>query len=139
MLLQQMGLSYESFLRWKRRMNAGEEPVFRPGPKKLERIDLAGLNQSLAGLHHARKRTHGTKELLRQYSLQVSRRQLNAMVVEARKEHTHREAAALQRIHWHYPDLAWAVDGSEFAAEPVGDKLILCAVQDSRPFCQTLY
>jgi hypothetical protein len=129
-LLAQMGLSYDSYLRWKRRMKEGEEPVYRPGPKKLERIDFAGLKQALANLKHSRKRTHGTGELLRQYSLQVSRRQLNAMVMETRMEHAHRKAAALQRIHWHYPDLAWAVDGSEFAAEPVGGNLILCTVQD---------
>ena len=97
-----MGLSYDSYLRWKRRMKEGEEPVYRPGPKKLERIDFAGLKQALANLKHSRKRTHGTGELLRQYSLQVSRRQLNAMVMETRKEHAHRKAAALQRIHWHY-------------------------------------
>jgi hypothetical protein len=129
-LLEQMGLSYDSYLRWKRQIKAGEEPVCRPGPRKVERIDLAGLQQAIANLEHTRKRTHDTGVLYRHYGSQVSRRQLNAMVVEARQEHAHRQAAALQRIHWHYPDLAWAVDGSELAAEPVGDQLILCTVQD---------
>jgi len=129
-LLGQIGLSYDSYLRWKRRVKAGEEPVYRPGPRKLGGIDLAGLKQALANLKHSRKRTRGTGELLRQYSLQVSRRQLGAMVVDARREYAHRQAASLQRIHWHYPDLAWAIDGSEFDAQPVDGKLILCTVQD---------
>jgi hypothetical protein len=130
MLLGEMGLSYDSFLRWKRRINKGEEPVCRPGPQKLERIDLAGLKQSLANLDHARKRTHGTGALYQYYSSQVSRRQLAAMVVEARKEHTGRLTAHMQHIFWHYPDLAWAIDGSEFTDEPAGGTLMTYNVQD---------
>lgn len=130
MLLEQMGLSYDSFLRWKRRIKKGEEPVCRPGPRKLERIDLAGLQQAIANLKHARKRTSDTGELYRDYSRQVSRRQLNIMVEQARKEHANRRASGMQRIFWHYPDLAWAIDGSELSAEPARSKHIMYTVQD---------
>lgn len=130
MLLGEMGLSYDSFLRWKRRIKKGEEPVCRPGPRKLEGITLAGLRHALANLEHTRKRTHGTGELYQHYGNQVSRRQLAVMVVEARKEHTGKLTAHMQRIFWHYPDLAWAIDGSEHTADFSCDTLIMYNVQD---------
>ena len=65
MLVAQMGLSYESFLRWRRRIKTGQEPVCRPGPKKLEPLDIAGLRQAVANLEHGRKRTHDTGAIYR--------------------------------------------------------------------------
>jgi hypothetical protein len=130
MLLGELGLSYDSYLRWKRRIKQGEEPVHRPGPKKFERIDLAGLKQALANLKHTRKRTRDTGELYRVYASQLSRRQLAAMVVEARKEYTGRLTADMQRIFWHYPDLAWAIDGSELAIDSASGTLMTYNVQD---------
>jgi hypothetical protein len=107
-----MGLSYDSFMRWKRRIKTGVDAVSQPGPRKVERIDLEGLQQEVANLNHARKRTHETGLLYRRYNLQVSRRELNTMVIEARREHRSRQVASMQRIFWHQPNLAWAIDGS---------------------------
>jgi len=136
MLVAQMGLSYDSFLRWKRRMKTGQEPVGRPGPKKLEPLDIAGLRQAVANLEHARNRTHDTGAIYRRYSMQVSRRQLNVMIIDARKEHTKMHTAGMQRIIWHYPDLAWAVDGSELTDEAAPGKLIMYNVQDLCSRCK---
>jgi len=129
-LAQQMGLSYYSFMRWKRRIKQGEEPVCQPGPKKVERIELEQLQQDIAHLKHVAKRAHATGALQRHYSMQVSRRQLNTMVIEARKEHTRKQAARMQRIVWHHPDLAWAIDGSQFTPDPASSTLIAYNVQD---------
>ena len=123
-LVSQMGFSYDSFMRWKRRIARGEEPVCRPGPKKVERIDVEELQRDIANLQHAAKRSHATGVLYRRYSLQVSRRQLNLMVIEARREHRRKQAARMQRIVWHHPDLAWAIDGNEFKPDPACRKLI---------------
>jgi hypothetical protein len=60
-LVKQMSLSYDSYMRWKRRIKTGAEPVWQPGPRKVERIDLEGLQQDVANLKHARKRTHETR------------------------------------------------------------------------------
>jgi hypothetical protein len=129
-LVKQMGLSYDSFMRWKRRIKTGAEAVCRPGPRKLERIDLEGLQQDVANLKHGVKRTHETGLLYRHYNLQVSRRELNTMVIEARREHRIEQAAGMQRIFWHHPNLAWAIDGSELTAAPDRSKLIMYNVQD---------
>jgi hypothetical protein len=129
-LVNQMGLSYDSFMRWKRRIKTGAEAVCRPGPRKVERIDLEGLQQEVANLKHAGKRTHETGVLYRHYNLQVSRRELNTMVIEARREHRSKQAAGMQRIFWHHPDLAWAIDGSELTADPACSTLIMYNVQD---------
>ena len=34
-LARQMALSYDSLMRWKRRIRKGEDPVNKPGPRKL--------------------------------------------------------------------------------------------------------
>jgi len=112
-LAGQMALSYESLMRWKRRIRNGQDPVCTPGPKKVEPLNLKSLKADIQLLQHARKRTHATGVLYQHYRMQVSRRQLNTMVIEARREHHRQEADRMQRIEWHQPDLAWAIDGSE--------------------------
>jgi len=112
-LAKQMGLSYDSLLRWKKRIKNGKDPINRPGPRKVEPIDLKGLQEEVKELKHGRKRTHATGALYQHYRMQVSRRQMSTMVMEARKEYLRQEAAHMQHIKWHHPDLAWAMDGSE--------------------------
>jgi hypothetical protein len=112
-LAGQMALSYDSLMRWKRRIRNGRDPVSTPGPKKVEPLNLTGLKADIELLKHARKRTHATGALYQNYRAQVSRRQFNAMVIEARREYHRQEADRMQRIAWHQPDLAWAIDGSE--------------------------
>jgi len=127
-LVQQMALSYDSLMRWKRRIKNGQDPVNRPGPRKVEPLDLKSLQEDIKQLKHVRKRTHATGALYQHYRMQVSRRQMSAMVIEARKEYRRQEADRMQHIEWHHPDLAWAIDGSE--PDPAQDLLIVYRVQD---------
>jgi hypothetical protein len=62
--------------------------------------------------------------------MQVSRRELNKMVIEARKEYKKQQAVRIQRIFWHYPNLTWAIDGSELDLHPSQSKLIMYNLQD---------
>ena len=126
-LAGQMALSYDSLMRWKRRIKNGRDPVRTPGPKKVEPLDLKGLEADIKQLQHARKRTHATGLLYQQYRAQVSRRQLNTMVIEARNEYRRQEADRMQHIEWRHPDLAWAIDGSE---PDTVHNLIVYRVQD---------
>ncbi len=126
-LAQQAALSYDSLMRWKRRIRNGQDPVSTPGPKKVEPLNLTSLKADIKQLKHARKRTHATGALYQSYRSQVSRRQLNTMVIEARKEHHRQEADRMQRIEWLHPDLAWAIDGSE---PDTTQNLIVYRVQD---------
>lgn len=127
-LTRQMPLSYDSLMRWKRRIRNGQNPVRTPGPKKVEPLNLKTLQADIKLLKHARKRTHATGALYQQYRAQVSRRQLNTMVIEARREHHRQEADRMQRITWHHPNMAWAIDGSE--PDPAHNPLTVYRVQD---------
>jgi hypothetical protein len=46
-LTQEMGLSYDSLMRWKRRIQNGQDPVSKPGPRKIEPLDLKGLQADI--------------------------------------------------------------------------------------------
>jgi hypothetical protein len=127
-LAQQMGLSYDSLMRWRRRIRNGEDPVSKPGPRKVEPLDLKGLQEDIKRLKHVKKRTHATGVLYQHYRNQVSRRQFNSMVIEARKGYRRQEAARMQHIEWHHPDLAWAIDGSK--PDTAQNPLIVYRVQD---------
>jgi len=112
-LARQMGLSYDSLMRWKRRIRKGEDPANKPGPRKVAPLNLKGLRDDIKQLKHVRKRTHETGGLYQHYRNQVSRRQFNTMVIEARREYQRQETARMQRIEWCHPNLAWAIDGSK--------------------------
>jgi hypothetical protein len=129
-LLKETPFSYSSFMRWKARFKMGMPAIKRPGPKKVENIDLENLEQDIKNLKHCRKRTHKTVVLYQQYKEQVSRREFNTMVWEARNAYKRQQAADMYRILWHHPDLAWAIDGSDFTPKALLSKLSICNVQD---------
>ena len=55
---------------------------------------------------------------------------MNAMVIQARREHRQKQAACRCQIQWHHVDLAWSIDGSELAFDPNSRKLVMYNVQD---------
>jgi transposase len=42
-LVGELGISYATLMRWKRRLSRGLDPVGKPGPKKVRPLDLAEL------------------------------------------------------------------------------------------------
>ena len=113
-LLKEVNFSYASFMRWKSRIASGMLPVEAPGAKKIEPFDISQLSRQIESLRHGKKRTHGTGTLHRAYRSSLSRRELNAMVGAVRKNCNRHRVAAQSRVIWHRPDLAWALDGSEY-------------------------
>ena len=109
-LLKETSFSYASFMRWKGRIAKGRDPVQRPGPKKVEAFDLRKLKDEIKQLNHRRKRTHQTAAVYEGYKDCVSRRTLRALIAEARSAQRKQQADCLQRIRWHHPGLAWALD-----------------------------
>ena len=92
-----------SLMRWKSHQQAGTAVVGRPGPAKVEPLDLQSLHEEILALAHGRKRTHGTGELYEQHREQISRRDLQALVEATRRE-LQQEANALERrIDWLVP------------------------------------
>ncbi len=93
----QLGLSYTTLMRWKRRLTMGQPAVGKPGPKKVRPLNLGQLRQEIQDLDHGSKRSRGTGRLHAAYNGAISRRELNRMIVSVRNENTRQRAA--QRYH----------------------------------------
>jgi hypothetical protein len=119
-------VSLPSYMRWKRRIHAGREPVQKPGVKKIQPIDLDALKQRIEDLPHGKKRTAGTGQAYDACRHGISRREFNAMVREVRQDTNKRKAASQCQVVWLRPDLAWAMDGLEYRN---------CHVQNVQDLC----
>ncbi len=110
-ICEALQIPYSSAMRWHVRDLRNMHLVGRPGPKKTVQVDITAVKQEVALLQHRRKRTHGTNHLKDKYRLIISRREIEHMVQEARKEKNSR----MRRIAWHTPGLAWAIDGASMS------------------------
>ena len=59
-LVCELGVSYATLMRWKRRLSRGLAPVGKPGPKKVRPFDLGELKARIRELEHGRRRSRGT-------------------------------------------------------------------------------
>lgn len=109
-LANQTGLSYRTLMRWKRRLADNLPAVGKRGPKKVQPLNMNELKAKIRNLDHGPKRSTGTGELHRTYGASISRRELNALVIQARNESNHRRRTDTCCVSWLRPNLAWAVD-----------------------------
>ncbi len=109
-LASQVGLRYRTLMRWKRRLAGGLPAVGKRGPKKVRPLNLNELKAKIRDLDHGAKRSRGTGRLHGAYGPSISRRELNALVIQARNESNRRRKAETCRVSWLRPNLAWAVD-----------------------------
>ena len=119
-------MSLPSYMRWKRRIHNGRDPVQKPGAKKIHPIDLEALKQRLEDLPHGKKRTAGTGPVYDASRHGISRREFNTMVRQVRTDTNGRKAAGQCQVDWLRPDLAWAMDGLEYRD---------CHVQNVQDLC----
>jgi len=125
-----LALPYGTFQRWRQRVEQGAEPRAPAGPKKVGPLPLAELQEQIARLPHRTYRTAGTGTLYRSYQERISRRQLTQMVCQERQRKKQARRAHGQRITWHHPNVAWAMDGTEYERDAQGQKLRLVGFQD---------
>ena len=129
LILQELGIDYASFMRWKKRIAAGLQPLKSPGPKKIHPFDLSELTRKIASLHHGKKRTRDTGRLYESYKNIISRRELDAMIVQVRQEMELDRVSAMNRVIWHRSDVAWAIDGTEYMAGFSDEKMYVQNLQ----------
>ncbi len=129
-LAAEAGVGYRRLMRWRRRIGKGEPPLKVPGPKKTVPFDLCQLHQDIELLSHGRKRSRGSTAFHRAHGEALSRREIDALVRMARKAHNGLRAAGVNRVRWHVPNLAWALDGSEYRSRLVTGKLHMQNLQD---------
>ena len=119
-------LSLPSYMRWKKRLSASQEPIRKPGAKKVLPIDLKKLKRRIDSLTHGKKRSNGTGQLYHANRQRISRREFNALVREVRDEFNRRQVVSRCQVDWLRPDLAWALDGLEYGQ---------CHVQNLQDLC----
>lgn len=129
-ILKEVGIRYASFMRWKRRIAAGDPPLQSPGPKKIEPLDLDELKKDIGSLRHGRKRSGDTGRLYESYKNVISRRELNTMIFEVRRGVERDRVAGLNRVIWHRPDVAWTFDGTEYRTSFSNHKMYVQNLQD---------
>jgi hypothetical protein len=115
-------LPYSSVMRWRGRQARGLPVWQTPGPKKSLPLDWAEFYPLLRKLQHGRRRTQGTGELYARFADRLSRRQLRALVQEARQQQLH----SMKRIQWLWSGLAWSCDATQFG----DDGTLIIPVQD---------
>jgi hypothetical protein len=122
-------LPWSSLKRWQYRMRNRIAVLKRPGPKKVEPLDLSVFDQEIQLLDHGCKRSTGTTQLYQQYRFSVSRRELARMVEQVRHDVQGGRRRQLRRIEWLTPGVVWAMDVTEYKLETM-DKLYLHNTQD---------
>ncbi|MFZ4572607.1 MAG: hypothetical protein ACOYM0_15900 [Bacteroidales bacterium] len=127
-------VSYPTFMRWNGRYESGAELVSVPGPKKIERLELDGLKSDVFSLGFGPKRTSGTGSLRRKYQHQISRRNLDAMISEARCEVLDERRESMKRITWKTPRSVWSMDVTE--AKVKGGTVFVNLLQDMSSKCK---
>src|ERR671930_207774 len=105
--------SYATIMRWKGRLESGEELVHKTGPKKPAAADWEKLYGLIARLPHGRCRTQGTSRLHRLFIDCASRRQIRRLAGQVREE----DLQNMKRVHWNRPGLAWSIDTTEYGME----------------------
>ena len=125
-----LGVSRTTWQRWQTRAKRGEPPLQKPGPKKLGNLPLAEVGLEIEALRHRVKRTHGTGVLYRRHQESLSRRELAGRVEQERMRHHQEQRGRLRHLRWKQPNLAWAIDATEYVRDGQGRKLWVHAVKD---------
>jgi hypothetical protein len=125
-----LGLSYRCFCRWHQRRLEGRPVLLPPGPHKVGPLPLDALIEDLHQLIHGPRRTHGTGAFYQRWRAYVARHPLQAAVHAQRRQHLRARRQQLQRIRWLHPNLAWAIDATEYPKNAQGHRLFHIVVQD---------
>ncbi len=129
-LCDRLALPYGTLVRWRRRVKNGLPLLAQPGPRKLGALPFEELRREAALLPHGTKRSAGSGALYTKYSHAISRRDLGQLITRERKSLGEARRRNWKRISWKEPNLAWAIDATEYERDQQGRKLYVIAIQD---------
>lgn len=129
-LARELGISYATLMRWKRRLAQGRAPVEKPGPKKVRPLDLGELQAQIRDIEHGHRRSRGTGRLKGAFGDAISRRELERMIADVRRETNRKRSAQMCRVSWLRPNLAWAMDDCRCSGTGDGGRLYLHNLSD---------
>lgn len=112
-LCQELRLPYSSLMRWRHRREAEAPAVGKPGPSKVEPLDLEGLHREIGQMEHGRERTRGTGALYERHREEISRRDLHELVEATRRELRQEKQALERRVEWLVPGAVWSMDDTK--------------------------
>lgn len=124
-----IGIQPRRLRRWSERASLHQPQMKRPGPRKQDPVPQT-LEQEIRDLRHGCKRSRGVGELQRRHETVISRRDLDALVHRARREHHRRLRESRCRVEWTTPQVAWAFDGAESAKDHQKVRLVLHPIHD---------
>jgi len=93
--------------------------VSQPGPRVTTPEALRRLEGECIALEHCAKRSKDTATLHTKYRGQVSRRDLDAKVCEARKFRNAEYRRNLKHLQWYGVGIVWAMDDTEYGSGDV--------------------
>jgi len=125
-----LGVPRTTWQRWQSRAKHGEALLQKPGPKKLGKLPLAEVAMEIAALRHRLKRTHGTGPFYQRHRENLSRRELAEKVGQERHRQHQEKRGQLRHLRWKQPNLAWAIDATEYGRDGLGQRLWVHAVRD---------
>lgn len=129
-ILRSLPICSSTYRRWRFRIEHGEDPVKKPGPKVLKPLDLQKLNDELEQLRHGRKRSRGVSGVRTAVKDFISRRELSDIIAQMRKNSLHKERASHRNLSWKLPGSVWSMDICEIRMDQLPGKQFILCVQD---------
>ena len=105
--------AYSTMMRWRSRRKAGEAVIGNPGPAKVEPLRAGELHEEIRLLALGSQRVRGSVALQQRYCDQISRRDFQARMEDARREYRQEENALERRIEWLVTGLVWSMDDTK--------------------------
>jgi hypothetical protein len=112
-LCRAMEVPASTVRRWRQRRRTNQPLVQATGPKKVVPLDATALTANVQNLTHVRYRSHGTGDLYALYRDQVSRRVLQKLVFNTRKDLIEDQRASQRQVIWQAPGAIWGLDTTE--------------------------
>lgn len=126
-----MGIGHTNVRRWLTRLKNGEQMVNKRGPQVFTSEDMGeAIRSDVRGLRHGNRRSYGTSTIRGRYRGSISRRNLDALVKQARREVVAVTRKNNKRVQWRAANLVWAVDDTELPKDAEHGKITLHQVRD---------
>lgn len=129
-LFSMLPLCLPTFRRWKARICNGESPVGKPGPKPLQPLNIEKLNEELGKLRHGSKRSLGISDLRSALKGTISRRELDMVVAESRKDELKKNKAQMFKLSWNLPGSIWSMDVFQASIPRLSQNGFVLSIQD---------
>lgn len=129
-LCARLALPCSTLRRWRSRSAQGLPLLRRPGPKKLGPLPFEEVQREVEGLLHRQKRSHGAGALYRRHQKAISRRELGRWILQQRQSINRIRRQNHRSIQWKKPNLAWAIDATEYGKDRRGRRLYLIVTID---------